>query len=189
MCTLFKVILLTCLYSLHWRFYQTVRLHIILVPGSCWGLLEQPVGHSVWWFLEFCGCKCGIVTTRHVNFADPFFCVSLSLLPWLWLTPQHRLRHVKSLLVRNLTLPDIFHSSHDALSVSVYFTLHSTHYPDKGTCSSFTEMTLINFELHVDLQSNAFFEQEVEATISFSYGGCFCFPDYFLTVTIADVTL
>ena len=50
-------------------------------------------------------------------------------------------------------------------------------------------MTLINFELHVDLQSNAFFEQEVEATISFSYGGCFCFPDYFLTVTIADVTL
>ena len=129
------------------------------------------------------------VTTRHVNFADPFFVFHSLLLPWLWPTPQHRLRHVKSLLVRNLTLPDIFHSSHDALSVSVYFTLHSTHYPDKGTCSSFTEMTLINFELHVDLQSNAFFEQEVEATISFSYGGCFCFPDYFLTVTIADVTL
>ena len=93
---------------------------------------------------------------------------------------------MKSLLVRNLTLPDVFYSSYDALSVSVYFTLHSTHNPDKGSC--FTEMTLINFELHVDLQSN---EREVEATISFPSNmvAIFCFPDYILTVTIADVTL
>lgn len=87
--------------------------------------------------------------------------------------------------MRNLTLPDIY-SSYDALSVSVYFTLHSTHNPDKGSC--FTEMTLINFELHIDLQSN---EREVEATISFPSNmvAVFCFPDYILTVTIADVTL
>ena len=113
------------------------------------------------------------VTTRHVNFADPFFCVSLSLLPWLWLTLQHRLRHVKSLLVRNLTLPDIY-SSYDALSISVYFTLHSTHNPDKGSC--FTEMTLINFELHIHWPAVKWTRGRSYHLLSLQYGGCFLFP-------------
>ena len=91
-------------------------------------------------------------TIKHINLLTPFS--PLPLLLWLWLSPQHRLRHVKSLLVRNLTLPDIFHGSCDALSVSVYFTLHSTHNPDKG--SSFYNHPKWHQSILNCLQSNTF---------------------------------
>ena len=49
--------------------------------------------------------------------------------------PQRRLRHVRSILVRNLNVPTC-ERLEDPLSICVYFTLHSPKCPDEGTDSN-----------------------------------------------------
>ena len=53
---------------------------------------------------------------------------------------QRRLRHVKGVLIRNLTLPSHTYLA-DPLGISVYFTVHPQLNPDKG--SSYTMCVLL----------------------------------------------